>query len=285
MRLTDYEDYRDFVTNPPKVAISTSNGVYKGPVSEKSANLYLKNIFSGLDWLVRTGYLKIPKGMAEPPHRLITLKKIRDTSATIERIYKEEVADTLMASSLQFLEGKGSEVQAALFYFLLWGTSGRSREIQHLKWSDLTDYAQGLVCHFRITKTGRPRLVAVLPECGDLIRRAKTRLAELGFPVSDSDYVLCKRAGGLYDGKTLRRKLDKLKAFAKEDANEQDLDPTIFDLITNHWVRHSSATYQLNVRKIPIPIVSKRLGHLSMSTTSRYTHSDLDDQFKALLTD
>lgn len=52
-----------------------------------------------------------------------------------------------------------------------------------------------------------------------------------------------------------------------------------------HTLRHSGATWYLNVKKVPIRYIQILLGHSSISTTQIYTHvnpSDLQKEFDAL---
>lgn len=48
-----------------------------------------------------------------------------------------------------------------------------------------------------------------------------------------------------------------------------------------HMFRHSHATHLL-LHWVPLPVVQKRLGHLQLSTTSRYAHAGLLEQAEAL---
>lgn len=58
--------------------------------------------------------------------------------------------------------------------------------------------------------------------------------------------------------------------------------PAIGRRIKVHWLRHSRASYLLEVEKIPLERISKLMGHSSIQTTMIYTHLNTESTINAM---
>lgn len=132
---------------------------------------------------------------------------------------------------------------------VLWSTGMRVSEALNLEWGDI-DQTNGLV-HIRDSKSGRPRVV----------------------PFMDNIFEDCSGRRGPFSA--LSRSV-----FSREWRRARNLTGLGPDVVP-HTLRHSFAT-RLVEQGTPLHVVSKLLGHTSISTTMRYAHAADDSLRKAI---
>jgi len=174
------------------------------------------------------------------------LKPTRFLSRTeIRRLHK----------ALDSHRGRGSGRQQADIIRLLLLTGCRRGELVRLRWSEV----QGDVLRLRDTKAG-PRTVFLNAPARALLARQ---------PRTKSDYVF----PSLQD--PARSRSAELSLWRKVRKQTRLEDVRLHDL------RHTFASYAV-MRGIPLPVVSRLLGHSNTRMTLRYTHvSDRDTEAAA----
>ncbi|MGI8915243.1 MAG: tyrosine-type recombinase/integrase [Chloroflexota bacterium] len=139
---------------------------------------------------------------------------------------------------------------------LAYASGGRVSELAALKWRDVQPRGDaGQVTIFG--KGGKTRTI-LLPAA------AWRKLQELGQGTSDTP-VFRSRAGGHLSTVQVWRIVRK----AASDAG-------ILAAVSPHFLRHAHASHALD-RQAPIHLVQQTLGHASLATTSKYTHSRPND--------
>lgn len=275
LSINDIKRLQDLITNPTPDMLSNSNGAFKTSPSDHSRFIYLRVIYSAFSWLNATGYL--PK----PIHLFVKIRKPRKRTAMTERSLSSNQLGVLIDASLEMsLSPSILDISSALFFALLLGSSARAGELREVKWGDIFPYEDVVALHLRTTKNGEPREVILLPDIICIIESAKEKLKANGFPVTDNDYVFCKRNGTKFTAKALRDKLKRLIKLAEVIAKQNNIEINPLSNCTPHWIRHTSAT--LLASDINLKVLSNRLGHKSLTTTSVYLHTNLDDQYEGI---
>lgn len=118
--------------------------------------------------------------------------------------------------------------------------------------------------HYKTTKTGKGRMVALTPENGLVLRSHKEKreafCKKMKFPFDDDSLVFCHPDGSPYLPDTITQAWSRL---VKKSGLKH---------IKLHGARHTHATLLLDQNVHPL-VVSQRLGHAKISTTlDLYSH-------------
>lgn len=230
------------------------------PLSQSTLDDYrrfLNIIFSAAQRELQIIYNPVTR--TERPARTHKQKKVKT-------LQLEEVKQVLAAAEKEPIEKK-----CLIHLFLI--TGGRLGEICGLRWSRvfwnhntiLIDhqvvYLPGEVYTEDSTKTGQDRLVRMPNETMDLLREYKSwqdiRRTKMGERWVNSDYIFTSRSGDKVSPATIC-------GYIKRFQDKYDLPP-----LHPHKFRHTHASILL-YSGMDIVRVSKRLGHLDVSTTLDY---------------
>lgn len=211
-----------------------------GHLSESTQKTYIAVIKSLLRFTHKLGITKVDVG------QLLKTPKIRD--CINERIISKQQIK-------EIINGEGNR-RNKLILKSLYILGLRASEIGSMKWSDivLQPNEQGILS---IYGKGDKTRFLIIPK--SLLREL------LQLKKDDCPFVF-----------TSRKKhgcLDRTQVFRiVKSAGER----VGIDAPSPHWFRHSHATHALE-SKTDIHLLSKSLGHSSISTTSRYLHASPDD--------
>jgi site-specific recombinase XerD len=152
---------------------------------------------------------------------------------------------------------------------LLYRTGLRAAEALALRTKDV-DLRSGTVAVL-IGKGGRRRTVGIDPGAAGIIEPWLVRRSELG--LSDHAPLFCSLKGTPMPPSQLRALLPRL---ARRAGIAKRVHP--------HGLRHTHA-YELMMEGIPMPIIQRQLGHVSLATTDRYlAHIAPRDVIEAIAT-
>jgi integrase/recombinase XerD len=196
----------------------------------------------------RLGYLAFDVGGP------IQLPAIKDTLS--ERILSEWQVQRM-------LEMVRRPRDAALLR-VAYGLGLRISEVCGLRWRDLTergDTGQATI----FGKGGKTRTILMAKPLWD-------RVQPLRGKAGPDDYVFRSRWGGGLDPSRVHQ---LVKAAAKRAG--------LPAAVSCHWLRHSACSHALT-RGAPVHVVQASLGHCSLTTTTRYSHSRPDDSISRYLT-
>lgn len=196
----------------------------------------LSGIKSLVKFAQRIGYLRFD--IAAP----VPLPAIKDR--LIERIASEE-------QTLRMLGMERRPRDAALLR-LLYSSGMRIAEVCSLRWSDLMPRDDG--GQFAVMGKGGKTRVILLP------RAMWERLMTLRGSAAGTALLFRSRNGG---GLQPRQVLNIVKRAARRAGMPDGFSP--------HWFRHSHASHALD-RGCPVHVLQQTLGHVSLSTTTKYTH-------------
>lgn len=174
-----------------------------------------------------------------------------------KRRFPPEVLDDAEARALVAScrnTGRWTGVRNAALIAVLYRAGLRVSEALALRPKDL-DLARGMIRVLR-GKGGRDRVIGIDPGGAELLKRWLTRRAEFGF--DGSEPVFCTRTGGQMTTAYVRRVLPVLAARSG-----------ILKRVHAHGLRHTHAA-QLREEGVDIGIISKQLGHRSITTTAGY---------------
>ena len=264
------------IENPTPEIIAGSQGLFKQSLSDNSRYTYLKTIHYALTWLNSVNYLE------NTPHKLVKIAKLRKKSARIERVLLEEQIGACMNAADELLTSKPIDYQCGILFYLFWGTSARANEVRHIRWQNLIDNGHYYSLALIETKTGEPREVALVNWISDILLAAKDFLEKAGYPVSPDNFIMCKRNGEQYSNRQISNKIHRVFDRAAELCEIENISTEKLSLASAHWLRHTSATQQIKKSNVSLNTLSKRLGHSSLTSTSIYTHSDIEDQYSEL---
>ncbi len=138
-------------------------------------------------------------------------------------------------------------------------TGQRRGNVQSLKWSAVDLRRKTMTIRADEFKTKREHVANLPPQAVDILKNRKG---------NGSDYVFNSnrsKTGHVVEPKTAMR--DIIKAAGIEH-------------MTFHDLRHTAATWMVN-SGADLYVVSKQLGHQSMSTTERYSHLDITKHAEA----
>jgi site-specific recombinase XerD len=192
----------------------------------------------------------------------IQLPAIKDT--LIERIMSEEAVQKLLWAAeepprfarLSKRTTRWTKRNVAILR-LLYGSGMRISEVCGLRWRDLTGQADA--CWLNVFgKGGKTRPVRLTQSLWD-------RLQGLRGDATPDDPIFRSREGGALDPSQVHRIMKTAVERAKLPSQ-----------ISAHWLRHAAATHALK-HGCPVHIVQATLGHASLRTTDRYTHTTPDE--------
>ncbi len=146
---------------------------------------------------------------------------------------------------------------------LRWG------ELSALRWDDIDD-AQGVIRVSRgnykgepigSTKTGKAKLVPLLPAVADALRAHRLRMMAAQHPGLHAGWIFPTEAGTLHKGSPLRRVLDAACAAA-----------SVGRRVTPHGLRHTANDL---LRRVASAEVTRAIvGHATAQMTHHYSHVD-----------
>lgn len=178
----------------------------------------------------------------------------RNPRATLTRFLSRTEIDRLHAV-LSSHRGRESGRQQVEIIRLLLLTGCRKSELIHLRWSDI----DGHVLHLTDSKTG-PRLIFLNSQARAILSRQ---------PRADSPYVF----PALDDSEKSRSNDLSLWRKVRRKAGIED--------VRLHDLRHTFASHAV-LQGVPLPVVSRLLGHSRTHMTLRYAHvSDRDTEAAA----
>ncbi len=188
--------------------------------------------------------------IAENPTSGVT----RNPRPQLTRFLSREEIDRLHAV-LDSHRGRGSGWQQAEILRLLLLTGCRRGEIVGLRWSEVGDNA----LHLADSKTG-PRTVLLNAQAQAILKRQSRDGSEFVFP-------------SLRDSSKPRSNELSLWRKIRKQARIED--------VRLHDLRHNFASYAV-MNGVPVPVVSRLLGHTNAGMTLRYAHmGDWDTQLAA----
>ncbi len=208
------------------------------------ANRVLDVLRQILNYAVACGYL--PSNPTRGVTRNSRPKRTRFLSRTeVNRLH----------AALDAHQGRGSGRQQADIIRLLLLTGCRKGELVGLRWSEVDGHA----LHLTDSKTG-PRVVYLGTRAGGILARQPRTGSQFVFPRLDDPSLT--RSSELSLWRKVRREA------GIEDARLHDL-------------RHTFASHAV-MRSVPLPVVSRLLGHTQARMTLRYAHiSDRDTEAAA----
>lgn len=129
----------------------------------------------------------------------------------------------------------------------------RVSELVGLRWSDLTDAADGTLYVTIYGKGGKTRTIRVSAATGNVMRALRADAPLSGF-------VFAGRNGGLDPAQAWRI----VRAAAKRAGIEKAVSP--------HFLRHAHASHAIE-RGVKVTTIRDTLGHASIAITDRYAHA------------
>lgn len=210
----------------------------QAPATRANATAALKSLFSFAQTL---GYVRFNVGKA------IKAPSVKNTLA--ERIMPE--ADALMMVRLE------PNARNRALLTLAYGGGLRISELCGLCWHDLSP-RDGAGQATVYGKGGKTRVIL-------LSANTWTALSAIRGEAGHDDPVFLSRKGGALDPSAVHR-------VVKEAAARAGLSVDV----SAHWLRHAHASHSLD-RGAPIHLVQATLGHASVATTGRYTHTRPSD--------
>lgn len=178
----------------------------------------------------------------------------RNPRPQLTRFLSRDEIDRLHAI-LDSHQGRGSGRQQAEILRLLLLTGCRRGEIVHLRWSEVGENA----LHLADSKTG-PRTVLLNAQAQAIFRRQPREGSEFVFP-------------SLRDSSKPRSAELSLWRKIRKQAHIED--------VRLHDLRHNFASYAV-MSGVPVPVVSRLLGHSNAGMTMRYAHiGDWDTRLAA----
>ena len=210
----------------------------KASATRANTTATIKSLFS---FAQEIGYVRynVGKAVKAPP--------VKNTLA--ERILSEPDAQRMV-----LLE---PNLRNRTLLTVLYGGGLRISEVCGLRWRDMSDRDKaGQATVFG--KGGKTRIVLLSANTWRLLASLK---AELPVPPHPDAPVFVSLRGGALDASQVHR-------VVKEAAKRAGLPADV----SAHWLRHAHASHALD-RGAPVHLVQATLGHVSLTTTSRYTHA------------
>ena len=287
----DIHDYQIFLANPTPTelwcgpAMSRNNPHWKPFVkglSNASIHLNLQILTTMYEYLVQSGYLTLN------PFRLIKKKSARllTMNKTIERYLNHKEWDIIInyienipASNLQQQRYKQ---RIKWIFHLLYLSGCRRSEIINAKMSDfINKHSQ-----WWLRVIGKGNKYGEIPVTNALLLALIEYRKSLG--LTDLPNTLETNISLINNIKYIANKLTPISdsmlykiiktTCAKIADSIRDIDPSsafIIEKVSTHWLRHTSATHQVDAG-IDIRIVKENLRHSLLETTMRYQHTDGD---------
>lgn len=248
-------------------------------LSPSSANLQILILKTLYQYLVDYGYL------TRNPFRLIR-KKITYRQPTIERFLNKKEWKYLVRH-LKFLPKYPNKNEIyhhernRWIFDLLYFTGCRRAEIINARMSDFI-FQRGQWWLKVVGKGSKPGQIPVTNELlSSLIRyRRFMGLTEYPSPSETDIPILCSRHGHLrpLTDSAIYKIIKKICNKIADDLKIKDPSSSyVFRQVSTHWLRHTSATHQVDAG-IDIRTVKKNLRHELLETTMRYQHVESEHQ-------
>ena len=289
----DIQDYQNFLASPTPsefwcgVAVSRKNPNWKPFVkglSPSSIKLNLQILTTMYEYLLQSGYL------STNPFRLVKRKSARlvTKNKNIERYLTHKEWDYV----LEYIEKlpKDSETQKRIYhrtrwiFNLLYLSGCRRSEIANAKMSDfINKHSQ-----WWLRVIGKGDKYGEIPVPNALLTELITYRRSLKL----SDYPSSNEIAIALVSNSKPNSLDAIsdsmlykiiKTTCHQISSQVELiDPAaayVIDKVSTHWLRHTSATHQVDAG-IDIRIVKENLRHSLIETTMRYQHTEEDARYQ-----
>ena len=284
----DIQDYQNFLSNPSPSefwcgpAISRKNPSWKPFVrglSPSSIKLNLQILTTMYEYLLQSGYLN------NNPFRLVKRKSARlvTKNKSIERYlthkewnYVLEYIDTAIQTT--------TYNRTKWIFNLLYLSGCRRSEIANAKMSDfINKHSQ-----WWLRVIGKGDKYGEIPVPNALLTSLIDYRRSLNLPdfplITETNIALVNNTKGNKFAPISDSMLYKIiKNTCHGIAAEVTLvDPSaayVIDKVSTHWLRHTSATHQVDAG-IDIRVVKENLRHSLIETTMRYQHTEEDARYK-----
>ncbi len=290
------QHYQHFLANPqpfnlwcgPAVAKRRDNQAnpdwrpfVKG-LSAKSINHNLQILKAMFDYLVDSGYLQ------RNPFRLIRRKAANEVKEQpIERFLTSlefsEVVLAFIGNMPKTTEFEIREYHRCRWIFiLLYLTGCRRSEITNARMSDFIFKRN----QWWLRVVGKGNKYGEIPVTKELLAELITYRQSVGldsYPSSmESNRTLIfnlRNNNNIIDDSILYKIIKKTCNQIADNLRQTDPAQAYkFEKVSTHWLRHSSATAQVDAG-IDIRIVKKNLRHSQLETTMQYQHTEADSQY------
>ncbi|MGZ3774558.1 MAG: tyrosine-type recombinase/integrase [Pseudobdellovibrionaceae bacterium] len=241
---------RQFFLFHPKISIQTTTTAHisvflkdmeNRGVSPTTLNLYMNALGSLFKSALKQRRIEV-----DPSHPLKNYK-VQDT--VYQRILE---LDQIKQMILKEKRPRNVLLIKVLFYLGL-----RVSEVVEIHLSDFVVKKDGVILNVK----GKGSKIRQAPLSDDLWREIQVYAQDWGLRPSDNLF---------FDEKNKGKKISTVSIWkaVRASAKRAKVEP----LPSPHWFRHTSATLSLE-GGAPIHVVQARLGHASLSTTSRYLHA------------
>lgn len=284
----DLQDYQDFLVDPQPREMWCGKKKPKGPewkpfvagLSVSSIRLQfwiLKNLYNYLvaaDYLAKNPFLlikKMPKPVDKGIDRVLSKKHIDYILEYIEQMPTETYTQEF------------DKEQANWLIRLLFLSGMRISEVTNGKMSDFTFQRE----QWWIKTIGKGNKYGEIPATEDLIDALARYRRFIGFsslpePLEEYPLVIRRRGDEVLPltANMIHRIFKKILAATADSIEIQDPSAAyLFRKSSAHWLRHSSATHQVE-SGIDVVTVKENLRHSNIDTTMRYVHKDKTSRHK-----
>jgi site-specific recombinase XerD len=295
VRREDIQDYQNFLSSPTPhdlwcgPAVSRVNPNWKPFVkglSPSSIKLNLQILTTMYEYLLQSGYLD------NNPFRLVKRKSARlvATNKSIERYLTHKEWDYVLEYIEKLPRNTTQEIRSyqrtKWIFNLLYLSGCRRSEIANAKMSDfINKHSQ-----WWLRVIGKGNKYGEIPVPNALLSalfeyRKSLNLPE--YPMSTETNIALvnniQMSTGKFTGISDSMLYKIIKNTCSEIANQVKLvDPAaayVIDKVSTHWLRHTSATHQVDAG-IDIRVVKENLRHSLIETTMRYQHTEEDARYK-----
>jgi len=258
---------------------------FTGPLSQSSAQTALASLSSLFECLVKNGYLKLNPIVLRNTAGKKALEK------TCERYFTKEALEFLFESIEQFPKELPEEEQiysrARFVIKLLYYTGIRREEAAKLSEDSIyiEDNNYWLKVAGKGTKSDNDYDLVPIPEklkieigryLNTFEKHKNVDLKEIPLikPIRNKNSTKFTTAQSVY---LMVKKIFKKTANIAKEKDETSHLVEIFESASPHWLRHTSATHQLNLHG-DIKTVQLNMRHASINTTTIYLHKDRKDR-------
>jgi integrase len=213
----------------------------KKSLGDTSRAIVLRSVQRCFNWGVEVRLI--------PAHRLGKIRKPQPKDRD-RFLTDDEFRQLLRATNA--LNGRRSGAPFRRFLFAMEWTFCRSGELTRLKWEHIRwDQNVALLPHHKTKRTGKPKIIPLIPRMLRLLRWLKQR--------SGSDFCLVNSKDEAWTRGALEKRMGNLR------------QKTGLMEVVPYTLRHRAATNSI-LRTGDLKMTSLMLGHNSTRTTERYTH-------------
>lgn len=284
----DLQDYQDFLADPQPREFWCGKRAPKGPdwkpfvaglstASIKLQFLILKNLYNYLvaaEYLQRNPFLlikKMPKPVDKGIDRVLTKKHIDYILEYVNQMPNETYTQEFDKEQANWL----------IKLFFLSGM--RISEVANGRMSDFI-YQRD---QWWLRTVGKGNKYGEIPATEDLINALANYRRFIGLPTLPDAFeeypIIIRRRGSEIIPLTanmLHRLFKKILAATADYIEHEDPSAAyLFRKSSAHWLRHSSATYQVEAG-IDVITVKENLRHSNIETTMKYVHKDKTSRHK-----